>query len=80
MLFNSAFEIRVNERQIQLGEPLPDVIHYLNITCIGGISVPTTQVPDIKQWLNLLISRISSTTEFVTYNGVLIPIEDVKAF
>jgi hypothetical protein len=70
--------IIINNRKVMLGEPLPKSIANLEISCFPGVSIPLEQAPLIKQWLNQIVDNVDC--EYVTYNKVLIPSNELKKF
>lgn len=71
--------IHLNSIPVQLGAPLPSVIHSLEIQVpFMPISFPSEQVPQLKAWLNQLVDRLDC--EYFTYNGVLIPTNEITKF
>ena len=70
--------IKLNNQIINIGQKLPDKITSCEIECFPGVSVKSEQVPAIKGWLNQLADNLDC--EYVSYNGALMPISDVKKF
>jgi len=70
--------ILINNQSTQIGSELPDVINQLEVrvSTIGLLQVSKLQTPSIKQWIKLLISRLDC--DYVTYNGILIPVSELK--
>jgi len=70
--------ILINNQSTQIGSELPDVVNQLEvrISPLGILQVPKLQTPAIKQWIKLLISRLDC--DYVTYNGILIPVSELK--
>lgn len=72
--------ILLNEKQYQIGQPLPDkinsvIIHYLPIS---PILYPKEQTPLIKAWFNTMIDNLNC--EHVSFNDVLIPTSELNKF
>lgn len=72
------FEIIINGQIAQLGMPLPANIHHLSVLVLFPIQLPSSDSARVKQWLNSIVDRL--TCSYVSYNNVLIPIEDLVRF
>jgi hypothetical protein len=71
--------VYINGIPMQLGSPLPVTIQSFIISMPPmPVQFPSDQVPQLKQWLNSIIDRL--TCSHFTYNNVLIPIEDLIKF
>ena len=70
--------ILINNQPTQIGSELPDVVNQLEVRVspLGILQVPKLQTPAIKQWIKLLISRLEC--DYITYNGILIPVSELK--
>jgi len=70
--------ILINNQPTQIGSELPDVVNQLEVRVspLGILQVPKLQTPSIKQWIKLLVSRLEC--DYVTYNGTLIPVSELK--
>jgi len=62
----------------QLGAPLPTEIFSLDIQLLMPMQIQPTQSPLIKQWLNQIIDKLNC--EYVSYNKILIPVNELKKF
>ena len=76
--------IHINAEPVQLLQPLPDKIDYLNITChshpLQPLMVPHHDAVRIKQWFNNIIDRLDTADGYVTYNGVAINQSELNKF
>ena len=72
------FQIVVNNTPIQLGTPLPKTITMFKITCLLPITIPKSQAPLVRQWLNTIVERLDC--EYIEYNGVLVNVEEIELF
>jgi len=70
------FRIEVNNEPITIGNKLPDKVTSLNIIYFPRITVPSEHVPGVKKWFNTLIDKLDC--EYVTFNKVLIPKNEIK--
>jgi len=69
----------VNGTNIQLLGPIPDTIISLQVrTPPMRIAVHNSQIEPLKKWLNKVIDNV--TSEYVEYQGVLIPTAELKKF
>lgn len=68
----------VNGQPTSIGFPLPEKITSLKIMFGPGVMVPKEQVPKIKKWLNLLVSKLE--VERIDVNGALVDVKDIKIF
>ena len=69
----------LNGIPVQLGSPLPSSIYSLQVVVPPlPVAFPLEQVPQLKAWLNDLVDRL--TCDYFTYNGVLIPTDDITKF
>ena len=70
------FGINLNGVPHQIGSPIPENIEYLNVFC-GSFApqVRPEQKLYIFTWLNNVIDNF--TGEYATYNGILVPREDL---
>jgi len=70
--------ISINGMSTQLGASLPNEIFSLDIQLLMPMQIQPTQSPLIKQWLNQIIDKLNC--EYVSYNKILIPINELKKF
>lgn len=77
-MFLEPFTIVINQQQVQLGQPLPPSIQHFAITISMPMQIPSDQAVHLKGWLNAIIDRLD--TDYVTYNGVLIPASELTKF
>ncbi len=71
--------IHLNGIPVQLGAPLPFAITCLQIQMpFMPISFPSEQVPALKTWLNSIVDCLDC--DYFTYNGVLIPTDEITKF
>lgn len=71
--------IYLNGLPTQLGSPLPITIHSLQIQMpFTPVAFPLEQVPALKIWLNSLVDRLNC--DYFSYNGVLIPTNEITKF
>ena len=71
-------QIQINGMAIQLGAPLPSSIHHFEVTLYMPIQLPKEQAVQLKSWLNQIIDKLDC--EYVSYNNVLIPANELKKF
>lgn len=72
------YKISINNKAVQLGQPLPEVITSCVIDVFPGVTIPSEQVPQLKVWLNQLHDKLAC--EYVQYNGVLMQPSDLNKF
>lgn len=77
-MFIEPFSIVINSNKIRIGDPLPQTIHYFEVTIHMPMHIQTQQVPLVKQWLNDVIDKLEC--EYVIYNGILIPSDELQKF
>ncbi len=70
--------IYLNGIPVPLGSSLPSIITSLQIHVPPIISFPSEQVPQLKQWLNSIVDRLDC--DYFSYNGVLIPTDEITKF
>ena len=71
-------QIQINGMSIQLGAPLPNSIYHFEVTLYIPTQLPKEQAVQFKSWLNQIIDKLDC--EYVTYNDVLIPVNELKKF
>jgi len=72
------FQIVINNTPIQLGASLPKTITSLKIVCLIPITIPKSQSPLVKRWLNTIVESLDC--EYIEYNGTLVNVSDIKLF
>lgn len=76
---HAPLSIKLNGTEFQIGQPIPDSIEYLNISC--GVFAPQVQehqIPLVKEWLNEVIDNFIGT--HATYNGMLVHKDSIVKF
>ena len=74
-------QIKINHRPINIGDPIPDKIDYLDIVTIRTFQrqiVPPHQVPLVKKWLNDVVDALD--TDYILFNDILIPPSSLNKF
>ncbi len=78
------FQILINSKPQQIGDPLPDKITHLNI--INNTHPLFVQllkpgkVLSVKKWLNEVIDRLELEDGYATYNELVVNQEDLNKF
>lgn len=70
--------ILLNGQPVDLGSPVPSEVFSFSVLILMPLQLPTDQSPLVKEWLNLIMSRL--TCSHVSFNNVLIPVEDLVRF
>lgn len=71
--------ILINNRPVQIGCQLPDVITQFSLlNPLIQLQCEQHEVALIKVWLNDVVDRLD--TEYVTYNGTLVKSTDLRKF
>lgn len=72
--------IKINGAETQLGSQIPNEVYSLSIDfrSIFPQPIERTQAVLIKQWLNNLVDNI--TSDYVSFNGTLIPTNELNKF
>ena len=78
------FQILVNSKPIQLGEPIPTKVEYLNIIHtfhpLFPLEIHPTEVPMVKQWFNTLADALDLSDGYLTINNTCVKQSDVTKF
>lgn len=71
--------ILINGNRVAIGEELPAIIQSFSLSTMGfQINIPSSQSPQVKQWLNTIIDSLDC--DYVEYNGILIPSSELRKF
>jgi len=73
-----AYLIEINGVPVQLLGPLPSVITSLDIEVFINVRFEHGMVLHIKDWLNKIMQGLDC--EYVTYQKVIIPANELKKF
>lgn len=72
------FIILVNGVPTDLGGYLPASIYHFAVQLYMPVQLPIEQSAALKQWLNTIIDRLDC--DYVEYQGVLIPRDELRKF
>ena len=70
--------VSINNQLVELGSPLPDSIYELSILLFMNVTLDAASTIAIKAWLNNIVDRLD--TDYVSYNNVLIPTNELVKF
>jgi len=70
--------IKLNNKPTNIGAMLPTAITSCIIESFPGMLIKNEQVPLVKRWLNDLVDNL--TCEYMSFNGTLTKITDIKKF
>ena len=70
--------VSINNQLVELGSPLPDSIYELSVLLFMNVTLDAASTTAIKAWLNNIVDRLD--TDYVSYNNVLIPINELVKF
>ena len=70
--------VSINNQLVELGSPLPDSIYEFSVLLFMNVTLDTASTIAIKAWLNNIVDRLD--TDYVSYNNVLIPTNELVKF
>ena len=70
--------ISINNQLVELGSPLPNSIYEFSVLLFMNATLDAASAVALKQWLNNIIDRLD--TDYVSYNNVLIPTNELVKF
>ena len=70
--------VSINNQLVELGSPLPDLIYELSVLLFMNVTLDAASTIAIKAWLNNIVDRLD--TDYVFYNNVLIPTNELVKF
>ena len=70
--------VSINNRLVELGSPLPGSIYEFSVLLFMNATLDAASAVALKQWLNNIIDRLD--TDYVSYNNVLIPTNELVKF
>ena len=70
--------VSINNQLVELGSPLPDSIYEFSVLLFMNVTLDAASTIAIKAWLNNIIDRLD--TDYVSYNNVLIPTNELVKF
>lgn len=70
--------VSINNQLVELGSPLPDSIYEFSVLLFMNVTLDATSTIAVKAWLNNIIDRLD--TDYVSYNNVLIPTNELVKF
>ena len=70
--------VSINNQLVELGSPLPDSIYELSVLLFMNVTLDAASTIAIKAWLNNIVDRLD--TDYVSYNNVLIPTNELVKF
>ena len=70
--------VSINNQLVELGSPLPDSIYEFSVLLFMNATLDVTLTIALKAWLNSIIDRLD--TDYVSYNNVLIPTNELVKF
>ena len=68
----------INNQLVELGSPLPDSIYEFSVLLFMNVTLDAASTIAIKAWLNNIVDRLD--TDYVSYNNVLIPTDELVKF
>ena len=70
--------VSINNQLMELGSPLPDSIYEFSVLLFMNVTLDAASAVALKAWLNSIIDRLD--TDYVSYNNVLIPTNELVKF
>ena len=70
--------VSINNQLVELGSPLPDSIYEFSVLLLMNATLDAASAIALKAWLNNIIDRLD--TDYVSYNNVLIPTNELVKF
>ena len=70
--------VSINNRLVELGAPLPDSIYEFSVLLFMNVALNAASTIAVKAWLNNIVDRLD--TDYVSYNNVLIPTNELVKF
>ena len=70
--------VSINNQLVELGAPLPDSIYEFSVLLFMNATLDAASVVALKAWLNNIVDRLD--TDYVSYNNVLIPTNELVKF
>ena len=70
--------VSINNQLVELGSPLPDSIYEFSVLLFMNVTLDAASTTAIKAWLNNIVDRLD--TDYVSYNNVLIPTNELVKF
>ena len=70
--------VSINNQLVELGSPLPDSIYEFSVLLFMNVTLDAASTIAIKAWLNNIVDRLD--TDYVSYNNVLIPTNELVKF
>ena len=70
--------VSINNQLVELGSPLPDSICEFSVLLFMNATLDAASTIAIKAWLNNIVDRLD--TDYVSYNNVLIPTNELVKF
>ena len=70
--------VSINNQLVELGSPLPDSIYEFSVLLFMNVTLDAASTIAVKAWLNSIIDRLD--TDYVSYNNVLIPTNELVKF
>ena len=70
--------VSINNQLAELGSPLPDSIYEFSVLLFMNVTLDAASTIAIKAWLNNIVDRLD--TDYVSYNNVLIPTNELVKF
>ena len=70
--------VSINNQLVELGSPLPDSIYEFSVLLFMNVTLDAASTIAIKAWFNNIVDRLD--TDYVSYNNVLIPTNELVKF
>ena len=70
--------VSINNQLVELGAPLPDSIYEFSVLLFMNVALNAASTIAVKAWLNNIVDRLD--TDYVSYNNVLIPTNELVKF
>ena len=70
--------ISINNQLVELGSPLPGSIYEFSVLLFMNVTLDAASATAVKAWFNNIVDRLD--TDYVSYNNVLIPTNELVKF
>ena len=70
--------VSINNQLVKLGAPLPDSMYEFSVLLFMNVALNAASTIAVKAWLNNIVDRLD--TDYVSYNNVLIPTNELVKF
>ena len=70
--------VSINNQLVELGSPLPDSIYEFSVLLFMNVTLDAASTIAVKAWFNNIVDRLD--TDYVSYNNVLIPTNELVKY